>query len=789
MKYFSDENRIFIEVSEFVAIARRGISATQSYDEDEPYLFEYHIPNGYSTNRSITLDSEFSCDGISFVVSGKVLSADTDSIDIFAPVLNLREAKNKETVAQWRAVAFILGAIYAKKQELSSVTLNTVYYSEQTREHSKKSETVTAGKLYSFFEKCKACIPDAGRAEIERVTVRIPSMKNVKFPYEAVRSGQSEFIRASYRTIAKGGELYATAPTGTGKTVSALFPAIRALGDGRCEKVFYLTPKTTTADAARECLDKFAKNGAKIRGVILIAKDRICMRGGLCKENKKLCPTAKENQIHEAAMALFREEITTVTAKDIQRIAEKYTVCPYELSLTYSELCDVVICDFNYLFDPQVYIRRFFTRGGSYAFLIDEAHNLCERAREMYSASITLDEISFTGPLGEFSELSSRAKELSQILKELLGRLLCDEIRSDENDKPTGLYHSRSLPNELYAIFEKLTEVAEDELTQSFRARDDEAQLRVSFIRDYLFKVKKFYNAICRFDEGFEFFAHLEGEKLTAKVFCLDTGGVIKERLALGKASVIFSGTLSPISYYRSVLGGDNSSSVLELDSPFSSEQLSVSVMHNITTRYSERAKSLPAICRVIAATLSAKRGNYMIFSSSFAYAEALYKAFSAKYPKIHSILQRPNMSAEEKSAFLNEFSESNRSYLAAFCVTGGIYSEGIDLTGDKLIGAVIVGIGIPALSYEREAISAYYDERLEMGVQYAYLYPGMNRVLQAAGRVIRTENDKGVIVLIDDRFDDPLYKKTVPSLWKGMEFIEDASELRERLDEFWIEE
>ena len=291
-----------------------------------------------------------------------------------------------------------------------------------------------------------------------------------------------------------------------------------------------------------------------------------------------------------------------------------------------------------------------------------------------------------------------------------------------------------------------------------------------------------------RFDDKFEFFVFLEDGELRAKVFCLDTGGVIREKLDLAKSAVFFSGTLSPISYYKSVLGGDGASSTLAIDSPFAPEQLSVSVMHNVTTRVSEREKSLPAIVRIIAATLSAKRGNYMIFSPSFAYSEALFSLFKKKYPKIRAILQRPHMSESEKEEFLNEFSADDSSYLAAFCVTGGIYSEGIDLAGDKLIGAVIVGIGMPALSFEREAIAAYYEEKLEMGAQYAYLYPGMNRVLQAAGRVIRTESDRGVIVLIDDRFDDPLYKNIAPSLWKGMEFLEDAQELRERIDEFWLE-
>jgi DNA excision repair protein ERCC-2 len=211
--------------------------------------------------------------------------------------------------------------------------------------------------------------------------------------------------------------------------------------------------------------------------------------------------------------------------------------------------------------------------------------------------------------------------------------------------------------------------------------------------------------------------------------------------------------------------------------------------MDKISTRYSERDKTLPAVCRAIAATVSAKRGNYMIFSPSFAYSEALASAFAAKYPKIKVLSQRKDMSKKEKEAFLNEFKEESSSYLIGFCVMGGIYSEGIDLVGDSLIGAVVVGIGMPALSYEREAICAYFNEKYEEGKQFAYIYPGMNRVLQAAGRVIRRETDRGVIVLIDDRFDDPIYKTVIPKLWSGMKFIKDPKELRDELDKFWGKE
>ena len=270
--------------------------------------------------------------------------------------------------------------------------------------------------------------------------------------------------------------------------------------------------------------------------------------------------------------------------------------------------------------------------------------------------------------------------------------------------------------------------------------------------------------------------------------FCLDTGRVLSDRLSRVGGALLFSATLSPIEYYKAVLGGERSDDTVLADSPFDKSQLSVSIVDSVSTRYSEREETTLAALRVIAATVSARRGNYIVFSPSFAYSDTLARAFKAKYPKLRVLTQRRNMSHAEREEFLRELDTPDGSYLVAFCVMGGIFAEGIDLVGDKLIGAVVVGIGIPQLSYEREAIAAYYQDKYEMGKEYAYLYPGMNRVFQAAGRVIRREDDRGVIVLIDDRFRDPLYKKSLPGLWSGVRFIGNPKELKEELEAFWKE-
>ena len=783
MRYDAESNRIIIGCRELVRCARRGICATLPHDEDEP-------GDERTAEVKEPLFYDFTIDEYSFrlVLDGCTVS--DGEVRLTVAVDSSTKRPRKEVVAQARGEAYI-SAFVLSESTTSDGEIRCLYTNRQTGEENEIYERVSAKKLATFFEKCKMSIKVYAKPEIERVTERLPSMKAIKFPYQNVREGQHEIIRAVYKNVARGGTLFTAAPTGTGKTVSMMFPAVRALGDGRCDKIFYFTPKTTTANAACDCLDRLCEAGAKIRGVVIPSKERACKNRTICKNSRTSCPNSMCNKLADAVLALYNKEKTVVSLEELWDISREYTVCPHELALSYSELCDVVICDVNYLFDPVVYIRRFFDTGGNFAFLIDEAHNLPDRAREMYSAEITEGELEALPDSDLFPE-ESAIKEFTRVatdaFRDVLMPCIGDELYRDDDGNKIGAVHLSEIPFELYEIFDTVIAQFEDAIFKSFAAKDEEAEARTRALREYYYRVKKFRNAMESFDSAYELFVFMEGGKLRAKCYCIDPSKNIAKRLEKGSSATFFSGTLSPMYYYRAVLGDDRTSDMLEVASPFDPSQISVSIMDKISTRLSERDDTLGAVCRVIAATVSAKRGNYMIFSPSFAYSEALSRIFRAKYPKIKVIEQRKNMTAAEKREFLAEFEKENESYLIGFCVMGGIYSEGIDLAGDSLIGAVIVGIGIPALSYEREAISAYYNEKYEEGKQFAYIYPGMNRVLQAAGRVIRREDDKGVVVLIDDRFDDPIYKSVIPKLWDGMKFIADPKELRAELDEFWKE-
>ena len=794
MRHLLNENRILISIGELVSIARRKSCIGVPKDDDEPSVCEpsKRLLSVLGFSDAERLETNAEADGIAFRITGYAHRISGNKLTLVRSTPhNSSETQKKAEKAECRGEAFVLGKILADKENFSEVQLSVLYIDEESGESSEVSETADKKSLDSFFKKCISAVSQYAEPEIERITERLPSMRAIRFPYSDIREGQEEFIRRAYKNISKGGTLFACAPTGTGKTVSAIYPAIKALGDEKCEKIFYLTPKTTTAEAARECLTLLTNNGAKIRSIILTSKERSCPRRMICRESADTCDMLKCNKLKEAVNEVFSLKKTVVDITDIVEIATRYAVCPYEIELSYSELCDIIICDFNYLFDPTVYIRRFFTEGGKYAFLIDEAHNLADRGREMYSAELSendIDAFLLSPEIGALSKLRELLPEARKKTVSALMPYLKDEMRKDEAGREYGAAHLSFVPDELYSVIPIMREALEEEEKGAVRAKDTERSARLKIIRELLYKTKKFERALTSFDSGYRLFIFYKNSALTFKLFCVDTGRELQKRLEKGTSAIFFSATLIPLSYYRSVLCNNKYTELMETDSPFDPSQLSVSIMDRISTRYSERGRTLPAVARVIAATMSAKKGHYMVFAPSFEYAEALHTTFSEKYPKIKCMLQSKDMSTDEKSAFLNEFSKDEDRYLVGFCVMGGIYSEGIDLVGDKLIGAVVVGIGMPSLSYERECIAEYFEEKYESGKQFAYIYPGMNRVFQAAGRVIRREDDRGVIVLVDDRFADPIYKKSIPSLWKEMQYISDAKDLRLRLDKFWNE-
>lgn len=679
------------------------------------------------------------------------------------------QAPDAATVRAARGEAYLLAAALPKTPTEISIT----YYNEALDTHATVTESVSRKRLESFFERAATALSLYASSEIVRVTRRMPMMKRLAFPYGEPRLGQEALMRSVYRAVRRGRRLYASAPTGIGKTVSTLYPAIRAMGEGHCDKIFYLTAKATAAKMAGKTAELLGREGA-VRTVLLASKERLCsQRGTPCREGRPCGRTRGGAREDRALTALLELGRPLIGPDEIRTVAEAHGVCPHELSLRYSMLSDVIICDYNYLFDPAVRLSRYFSLGGRYAFLIDEAHNLGDRIRDTYA--VRLSEASLRAlPIPEPTEATSAPAEAHAAREELLSFLVALAPKEEEirRSLPEGL------PTRVSALLRALGRLMRDRHPSISR------EMR-THIRAFYYETKTILDVLSAYDDGFRLRLSPSEQGVLLDTLCLDPAGIVGRCLGDGRSAVLFSATLRPIAYYRDLLGGEGEDEMLELNSPFEQENLAVAVMDKISTRYTDREETLSAVAGAVVATARARRGNYMVFAPSLSYAEMLEDALHRAAPELRIIRQGRSMTSAARAAFLAEF-EKPEDPVVALCVMGGIWGEGIDLVGRRLIGAVIIGVGLGTPDPGREEIARYYQEKSENGREYAYIYPGMNRVLQAAGRVIRDEGDVGVVVLIDDRFATPLYRSILPDHWHGLSYVGNNRSLSEYLRRFW---
>lgn len=613
------------------------------------------------------------------------------------------------------------------------------------------------------------------------------------FPYTSIRDGQRDFITEAYRTIKRHGRLLVCAPTGTGKTISALFPAVKALGEGEAEKIFYLTAKTVTGLAAAKTAQEISRHVPDFRTVMITAKERCCP-----SNNKKIdfyvdrcsfdCPRLTDgeggdyNTRRDRALTELLSGGVFYDKEAISAAAEKYGVCPYELSLDLSEYCQLIICDYNYAVDPRVKFRRYFVDGASdYIFLIDEAHNLPDRARETFSASLNRSDVVklkdelFAAPSPN-AELASRCSELIEALDYISER--CLENSEIFGEERTGHLIEDHVPNKLLKALEAFVRTAG-------RARTDAAQ------SELIDEVYSSASDMCKcaeyFDEHFVFFATQDGSGLTVRIMCLDPSSILDRAMSHACCAILFSATLTPAEYFADVTGC-SSASVLELESPYPTENLCVAAVDTVSTKYIARGDTASEIARMILTAISAKSGHYIVYFPSYKYMQTVFTAFGAIAPKgIGAVVQKPSMSLDARRKFLSYFeNEKSGDTIVGFCVLGGVFSEGIDLPDEKLIGAILVGIGLPSLSSELNVLKEYYDKTREDGYNFAYLYPAMIKIAQAAGRVIRGERDRGVVVLIDERYRDPGIIKLLPAHWRDLHYTGNEASLAKYLSDFW---
>ncbi len=624
----------------------------------------------------------------------------------------------------------------------------------------------------------------------DRALVRIPSAANAVFPYKALRDSQSEMIKECYRDIKHGSRLFCQAPTGIGKTVSTLFPSVKCIGEGIADKIFYLTSKQSIRREAMSAMEKMNNAGVGLRTCVISSRESMCanhaagMRGSMLSSNcnPELCPYAKG--YYDRISYALADIISSGDAYDSKRIresAEKFRVCPYELSLDLSELCDVIICDYNYVFSPTVYLKRYFDgeRSEKYIFLVDEAHNLPDRAREMYSSRLTKKDFeTLVGGLEENDVLATPCLAVISAF-DRLGELCDNNTRYSEENGRVGYSVERQLPQNVSEELERFSRRADNWL------KNNESHPMYFYAEDLSFRIFEYKKIAERYDKGYITFITKTEDDISLLLYCLDPASELSRALDRASASILFSATLTPTEYFADILGGGKKTVSVSFRSPFPRDNLCVAAVDSISTRFEDREKSYKKISSCIAGTVSARAGNYMVFFPSYRYMSEVKKIFCEKYPKVTVMEQSKNMTLSQKEEFIASFKDDGRTRIA-LCVLGGSFSEGIDLPGDRLIGVICVGVGLPGLSSENNIIREYYDEKNGCGYDYAYTYPGMNSILQAVGRLIRTERDRGIAVLIDDRFSEPKYKALFPKEWQGAEFARNARSLAEIARVFW---
>ncbi|MFK0525018.1 ATP-dependent DNA helicase [Paenibacillus illinoisensis] len=586
------------------------------------------------------------------------------------------------------------------------------------------------------------------------------TVKELPFPFRKYREGQRKLAGAVYQTIREGKGLMAKAPTGIGKTMSVLFPAVKAIGEGEASRLFYLTARTTTRVAAEEAFARMQAEGLNMHVISLTAKDKICFK------EEEACDTGQcgmcegyYDRINGAVLDMLEHE-TLMTRPVIEQYARKHRVCPFEFSLDAAYAADAVICDYNYIFDPRISLKRMLEeQKRKTVLLVDEAHNLVDRGRIMFSAE--LEKAVFLDVKREFKTLGSSVAA-AKAITDHAGAIDKYLITLRKNGGEEGKLLQQEAPEELIELLEPFVMVAEQNLVEggSGNAETDQLLLDAYFTAQNFLRIAKLY------DERFVTYAECVRSEVRVKLFCLDPS-VLLRQTAKGFRSIIhFSATLSPLGYYRDMLGAEEEDYTLRISSPFQREQLDVRLLP-LSIRYKDRQRSRQPIANMLHQLVSEwPRSNLLVFFPSYPYMREVYETYMQLPGEADTVMQEQGMNELEREAFLNAFQPHPVRTRLVFAVMGGVFSEGVDLPGDRLNGVVVVGAGLPQIGLENNVLRDYFDRSGRNGFNYAYVFPGMNKVLQAGGRLIRTEEDTGVLVLVDDRFTQEPYRSLLPEEW-----------------------
>jgi DNA excision repair protein ERCC-2 len=649
--------------------------------------------------------------------------------------------------------AKLYGVLYGEERGFGEVDVQVTYLELETMRAREVRERCTMGELRAFFDAVVGEYVEWLREHEAWLRVRDASIAALQFPFGEYRKGQRSLAVAVYRTVKAGEKLFAEAPTGIGKTISVLFPAIKAQGEGHLEKIFYTTAKTVGRTVAENALADLRLGGLRLRSVTLTAKEKICFNDGKACD-LAACPFAVG--YYDRIKGALRDALAgdVFTREAIEGIARKHQVCPFELSLDLSVWADVIICDYNYVFDPSVSLKRFFgEERREFAVLVDEAHNLVDRAREMFSAELLRDEVK---NLRE--AIADELPACAKILKKAQAQFSAFQKLEGTTERG-GAFVNAGCPEKLPKILKEFCGEAETWLVQNNAGSFREELL------EFYFKALAFNRTAENYDQRYVTCFEPELDRL--KLFCIDPSNLIRQTFGQVRAAVLFSATLKPLEYYRESLGGEATDAALTLDSPFPAKNLLLMVQDRVATTFRARADSYAKLAEGIAAVAGAKNGNYLVYFPSYEYLTQVLHTFCAEFPEIRVMAQKSGMSEGEREEFLRQFEADPGRTLVGFAVLGGIFGEGIDLVGERLIGVIVVGIGLPQLYMERDLIREYWQNLGRAGFDYAYTFPGMNRVMQAVGRLIRTETDRGTALLIDERYGRRSQRILFPGWWQ----------------------
>lgn len=717
---------------------------------------------GSDYQAEVPLKTEIVCDGFTLKIEGRadglIHTKEQVMVDEIKGVLRELD-RMQEPAGIHLAQAKCYASMVAEQEEVDEIGVQMTYCQMETEEVKRFQYSYQSNELKVWFDEVIRQYEKWAKFQIEWRKARNASIKGIEFPFP-YRKGQRDLAVSVYRTILRKKKLFIQAPTGVGKTISTVFPAVKAVGEELGEKIFYLTAKTITRTVAEQAFETLREQNLKFKVITLTAKEKICF----CEEtscNPDDCPYAKGHfdRVNDAVYELLMQE-DVMSREVLEAQARKHKVCPFEMALDVSTWVDGVICDYNYVFDPDARLRRFFAEGGAggYLFLIDEAHNLVERGRQMYSAELCKEDFLAVKKLvkGEAPRFAKRLEACNKIL--LAMKKECENYKVLDNISHFGI----QLMNVLSETDRYLEECVDKEVRET--------------VLDFYFQVRSFLNIYDGLDENYVIYTeYQENGRFVLKLFCVNPAANLQKCLDKGNSAVFFSATLLPIQYYKRLLSTEKDNYAVYIDSSFDTKKRLLMNGVDVSTRYAMRSREMyQRYATYIFRVVKAKMGNYLIFFPSYRFMEDVYQEFTqllaSDEEEMELVIQQKHMDEEERENFLRAFEMGREKSLIGFGVLGGIFSEGIDLTNEKLIGTLIIGTGLPQVCNEREILKSYFDQKGLYGFDYAYRYPGMNKVLQAAGRVIRTEDDRGVILLLDERFQREKGKEIFPKEWADCE-------------------